>query len=331
MVPRLVYLQTDTSGISRLFSQPDLPSQPSALALSLLAGCPIYRLYPNPVVALLAVEFQCGGGPVVQVYDLQASQSLDLGGALQTWARFLAWSADGRFLYLRTNPLTDPQVIRLDRLSKQALTLSLPSTLYDLATLPDGRIVYSTTQGIGFGSQTWQAQADGRRARLILSEPQDIVAYLRPSPNGKQVAFILFPDSQTPYPNGELRLMDADGSNPHDLADADAGHGYAPAWSPDGTQIAFVVRINPSDSQTGTSGGTLPTNIYLIEVQSGALSPVTTFANATVETPTWSPDGTALFFNVIRNDTIRVWFDQGGALQSLNDETGCCAVWVPGR
>ena len=125
--------------------------------------------------------------------------------------------------------------------------------------------------------------------------------------------------------------MNADGSNPRRLADADAGHGYAPAWSPDGTWIAFVVRENPNDPNADQSAGKLLSNVYRVGLQGGALTPVTTFTDAIVEASVWSPDGTSLFFNVVRNDTIRVWFDEAGVVRQLSDQVACCAVWVPGR
>ena len=197
--------------------------------------------------------------------------------------------------------------------------------------MPDGHILYSLTNGIGFGSETWRAETDGWHARQILAEPLNIVAYLRPSPDGSQVAYIRMPDTQVPFPNGELWLMDADGGNARSLAQADAGHGYAPAWSPDGSQIAFVVRENPDDQAADVSSGALLANVYRFEVRSETLTPVTAFSDAIVETPVWSPDGIVLFFNVVRNDTIQVWVEQAGKLQPLSNDVACCAVWVPGR
>ena len=329
-VPQLVFLHADASGISQLVSQPDLHSPFSILSFSIPSNCSVYKFNPNPVVSILAVEFACGDGPLLEIVNVQPGTG-QAGPAFQDTARFLAWSADGRFFYTKKNSLDNPQIIRVDRLSNKAGTLSIPANVYDLMTLPNGHVVYSTTKGLGFGSETWLADADGRHARQILAEPLKIVAYLRPSPDGSQIAFILMPDSETPFPMGELWVMNADGTDVRFLAAADAGHGYAPAWSPDGTQIAFVVRENPDDSQADQSAGSLLSNVYRIEVQGGTLTPITSFTDAIIETPVWSPDGTSLLFNVVRNDTIRIWFDNAGVLQQFGDEVACCAIWVPGR
>ena len=329
--PQLIFLGTRATGRFQLSAQADLFSQAAFLPIQFSSNCTIYNLYPNPVGALLAVEFECDGGPAVAFYNVVSGKSVNPGGMQQIAARFLAWSANGRFLYLKADTINNPTVIRIDNTGNHTTVLDLPASLYDLTGLPDGRIVYSTTQGIGFGSEVWLADADGRGAKQIISQPLDIVAYLRPSPDGKQIAFIRFPDTQTPFPDGELWIMDASGKNARPLADADAGHGYAPAWSPDGKQIAFVVRENPNDPQADQSAGALISNVYRIEVPSGAKSAVTDFTDAIVESPIWSPDGTSLVFNVARNDTIQIWFDRAGVLQPLNGTASCCAVWTPGR
>lgn len=324
--PVLVHLQSDPSGTLRLVARSGVSSPASALPFTLPANCSVYRLHPNPAAPLLGVEFACGERPAALVYDLQSGETVNPAEEVGADVRLLDWSANGRHLYLKADPLGSPQVVRYDRLRNRLAALSLPGNVYNLAALPDGRILYSITYGLGFGSETWLAEADGSRARRVLSRPLEIVAYLRPSPDGSRVAFILLPDSQTPFPDGELWLMEADGSDPRFLAAADAGRGYAPAWSPDGTQIAFVVR-----QQGAGQAGTLFSNVHRLEVRSGAQAPVTAFDDAVVETPAWSPDGTALFFNVVRNGTIQVWFEVSGTLQPLGEGVSCCAAWVPGR
>lgn len=329
---RLVFVQAGASGALLLAAQPDVFSEPEPLPFDLPADCSIYGLDPNPVGALLAVEFVCGGGPAVLVYDLDSGETLNPVASLQTDASFLAWSADGLSLYLKVDVYGNTRIVRYELLRARLATLEdLPAYVYDMAGLPGGRILYSLTTGIGYGSETWAADADGSNRRLLLSEPFDIIAYLRPSPDGGQVAFILLPDSQTPFPNGELWLMDVNGDNARSLAEADAGHGYAPAWSPDGTELAFVVRENPSDPVVEQSASALVSNIYRFQVQNGSLTPVTSLADAVLETPVWSPDGSGLFFNMVRNGTIQVWFAGSGSPRPLGEANSCCAVWVPGK
>lgn len=330
--PRLVYVQVDAAGTPALVAQTDALSSPESLPFSLPAGCALYALHPNPVGAWLAAEFICDVGPEVRVYDLASGETHTPAASLQTDSHFLAWSADGESLYLRVGVYGETRIVRADLLADELVTLeNLPPYVYDMAGLPDGRILYSLTAGIGYGSETWSADRDGGNASLLFADPQNIAAYLRPSPDGTQIAYILMPDSHVPFPNGQLWLRDADGGNPRYLADADAGHGYAPAWSPDGTELAFVVRMNPSDAAVEQSAAALFTNVTRLRVQTGEQVEVTVFSDAVVESPVWSPDGAGLFFNVIRNGTIQVWFYEAGNVQPLSGMVFCCAVWVPGK
>jgi Tol biopolymer transport system component len=312
--------------------QPDLRSPATILPFAVPANCSIYSLYPNPVQPYLAVELLCGDHAQVIILDIQSGKSsipID-----DSDSRFLAWTPDGRQVYLRVDTLGNPRVIRFTVAGGRSETLAFPPTLYDLVILPDGKsVLYSTTQGIGSGSEVWLAAPDGKSARGVFIDRQNIVAYLRPSPEGNQVAFILFPDSQVPFPNGELWVMDVNGENPHKLASADAGHGYAPAWSPDGTQIVFVVRENASDRRVEQSAGALISNLYQVEVQSGNLVPVTRFTDAIVETPLWSPDGSAVAFNIIRNGKIQASVHEmdSTAVMTLGNGLSCCAIWLPGK
>jgi hypothetical protein len=329
--PELVSVRYDASGVSHFASQSTPSSPVYALPFTLPQDCSIYNLYPNPAMPVLAVEYFCGGGPEVIFYDLQSKKSYNPAGTLQTDSRFLTWSSDGSSLYLKTDTSGNPQIVRFDRYYNRLTTLALPEMVYDMAALPDGRILYSFTKGIGYGSETWVADADGRHSRQILAEPQGIIAYLRPSPDGSRIAFILMPDSQTPFTVGSLWVAEADGSNPRTLAEADAGHGYAPAWSPDGTQIAFVARENPGDPSADQFADKLISNVYRVEVETGKQTSVSSFETGMAETPSWSPDGAYIIFNLRRNGTIQAWVDNAGNLQPLSQETACCAVWVPGR
>lgn len=209
---------------------------------------------------------------------------------------------------------------------------SFPASLYDLAVMPDGQsVLYATTQELGSGLALWLAKPDGRSVRRLLVDPVHIIAYARPSPDGDLIAYILMPDSLVPFTSGELWVMAADGSQPRFLMEVDAGHGFAPVWSPDGSRIAAVVRENPEDAEANISAWALVSNISVVDVVSGQELAATDFLDALVEVPAWSPGGKALVFNVIGNGTITAWISNlaDGTLQPLDDiPFSCCAVYL---
>jgi Tol biopolymer transport system component len=162
------------------------------------------------------------------------------------------------------------------------------------------------------------------------------ISFARWSPDGTQIAFIKIPDSQTPFTVGELWVISstttqgADSSGARKLANADAGHGYAANWSPNGKSIAFVARENPEDERANQSGESLISNIYVIEVASGKLTQLTHLTDGHVETPSWSPDGNTLAFNMVINGRIdvRIADIATGEIRSLLMESTCCPAWM---
>jgi Tol biopolymer transport system component len=183
---------------------------------------------------------------------------------------------------------------------------------------------------MGQGSELWLAERDGRMAQQLHADLFNYISFARYSPDGRQIAFIKIPDSQTPFTVGELWVMDEDGSGARKLADADAGHGYAANWSPDGKWIAFVKRENARDQGADQAAEALISNIYLVNLQSGELKQITTFTNGRAETPHWSPDGNTLAFSTVLNGRMEVQIADiaSGEIQSLIPEPACCPAWM---
>jgi Tol biopolymer transport system component len=134
--------------------------------------------------------------------------------------------------------------------------------------------------------------------------------------------------------------MDSDGANTRKLTDADAGHGYAANWSPDGKQIALVVRENTGDETADQSGDALISNIYVNDVASGALTQITKLIEGRTETPHWSPDGNILAFNLVINgrmevhiadiESVGVGFPTllSAEVKPLVIDSACCPAWM---
>ena len=110
------------------------------------------------------------------------------------------------------------------------------------------------------------------------------------SPGGSQIAFAsnrgAGDDFQIRY-SSQIFVMNADGTNPVQLADYDGrlGEVGSPAWSPDGTKIAFNL-ISESSSQ-----------IFVMNADGTNRVQLTDYVGLT--SPAWSPDGTKIAFDGI--------------------------------
>jgi Tol biopolymer transport system component len=149
----------------------------------------------------------------------------------------------------------------------------------------------------------------GELSRSALSDRDALAAY-PPGMNGK-IAFQSSRDGDT-----DIWLMNGDGSGQTNLT-PDDHHGTLPRWSPDGTQIAYEVRVTDDNYDAWVmnadgSGKTQLTNGPGIE---GG--------------PVWSPDGTKILYY----DGDDIWqIDSDGSNPMLliqHTEFDCCAEWSP--
>jgi Tol biopolymer transport system component len=108
-----------------------------------------------------------------------------------------------------------------------------------------------------------------------------------PGANGR-IAFVSVRDR-----NAEIYTANPDGTNQTRLTNTPAQE-LTPAWSPDGTRLAFT-----SVTATRTSDGTsvnATADIYIINADGSGLRRLTN--NSAYNTaPTWSPDGTRIAFS----------------------------------
>ncbi len=293
------------------------------------ADCGLYDVFAAPSGRYLALEFSCPSGPTVLFLDPET------GAARAAYpdsdSHFLAWAADGSAIYIKADALARPRLLRVEAGTQRQQPLPLSELTYAVAPSPDGqRLLFALTPGIGFGSQLWLADQDGRAARPLLRDAENILAFPRFSPDGRHIALIKFPDSQTPYPPGELWVMNADGSSPRKLAPADAGHGFAPAWSPDGRQIAYVGRENAGDARVQQEDAALISNLYLVDLLSGRARALTPFADARVQAPVWAPAGNVVAFTAIVDGKIGVYAADvaSGEIRPIDTQPACCPAWI---
>ncbi|MEJ5224594.1 MAG: hypothetical protein WHV44_09070 [Anaerolineales bacterium] len=313
------------------------PAQPNppGIRLPLPTGCAVWSLHPAASTRWLAVELDCPGGPLVQAVHMDTGELRLMSPDLETDSHFLDWHPDGRRIYLRVDGLRDPRIVRMDVHTGGIENLPISPYAYDLSVHPGGqRLIYTLTLGIGLGSETWLADADGRNAGPFIRDDMGLITFARWSPDGGRLAYIRMPDAQVPFTIGQLFVLEETRDAPRLVAAVDAGHGYAPAWSPDGTRLAFIVRDNPNDPLADSSYAALQSSLWVADLTTGTLTRFETPPGARVESPAWSPDGLSLAATVAHNGTIDSWIfnvsDASAAL--LRYGAGKLhPVWLPGR
>jgi dipeptidyl aminopeptidase/acylaminoacyl peptidase len=338
----LVYLEADSYGRPRaIVKKPrgDLDALPakkntgSVLAATDVPGrCEISGLHAAPKGQWVAVQINCEDGGFVQVVHALSGQVRSLDVDLNRDSIFLGWAPTGNEMIVKVDVISNPRVYLVNVASGKVEQLPVPWTTYNVALSRNGkRMICSLTRGLGYGSETWIADVDGRHARRVLVDPTHIIAFARWSPSGNKITYIRMPDSNIPFTVGELWVMDGEGNTPVLLGEADAGHGYEPAWSPDGERVAFVVRENRHDRAADQQAARLVSNIYIANVNDRKVSAVTQFEGALTETPTWSSDGEFLAFSATAEGGADVWaFEVKG--QKLHRVThganAQCPTWL---
>jgi Tol biopolymer transport system component len=120
------------------------------------------------------------------------------------------------------------------------------------------------------------------------------------SPDGSQLVFIspclgradFF---ETIYNESSLYIINADGSGLKQLTPA-PGSDFEPAWSPDGTRIAF----------TSVRGGFR--QIYALDIESLEVTLLTNTTSAIESSqPSWSPEGSKISYMVKRVGAYQIW------------------------
>lgn len=303
----------------------------------------VFRMQLSPDGCYLAIAATEDHGDLAWVYDIQRG-TLSPAPA-NVMGDFLNWLPGGTghsFLYRPMLPL-GPDAPRVNNAWNPGLwivnaatgaftnlDIGAPSAmLVDAAPSPDGsRIVYSTSLGLGMGSDVWMMRGDGSQVTHLFRLPggaQSIAGLFAWSPDGSQIAYERLSDSPVPFLPAGLWVMSSSGTHSRYLAETDGGHGYSLAWSPDSARIAYIVRTNDSDRAADYSAQALQSAIAVVDVRSGASALVATAASTGMQlnlNPEWmtnatnAPGSTRLLFtasnpfNLVLGGSPRYWSAQ---------------------
>jgi Tol biopolymer transport system component len=132
------------------------------------------------------------------------------------------------------------------------------------------------------------------------------------APDGNRIVFSALAGGST-----DLFIYDVEAGTSRRLTE-DAYADLQPAWSPDGRTIAFVTDRFSTRLDTLAAGNY---RLAAVDVESGAIRPLRSFAEAKNINPQWAPSGRSLYFlsdasgatNIYRLDT------EGDALYQLTD------------
>jgi TolB protein len=169
-----------------------------------------------------------------------------------------AWSPDGGAIafFRRTGGNLDIWRADVDDGAARRLTTA-PGPDYSPAWSPDGRRIALLSER-GGDADVWTMNADGSDQRDVSrdADPDEATAW---APDGSRLAYVAYQGGADPHSIGrgdaEVYVVAPDGSGKRDVTRSPAWEGD-PAWSPDGSLIAFTRRTDHAEIFTIRPNGT---------------------------------------------------------------------------
>lgn len=252
------------------------------------------------------------GDTEIYVMDADGSNPTNLTNSPSASEYYPAWSPDGtRIAFTKGDGVRDVYVMNTAGGNERQLTQDDYVGPYP-AWSPDGtKIAYSS------GGEIFVMDTDGSNAVNITNHPDGDYEPAW-SPDGSRIAFASGRESEIGW---DIWVMEADGSNPVRLTDVNdpqtptlreiAGE---PAWSPDGTRIAF-------SSDTDGFG------VYVMDADGSNLTKLV--HTCSLARPSWSPDGTRIAYYDCGYEVWVVEADGSNPTNLTGTAGGLWPAWGP--
>ncbi|MCX7122642.1 MAG: Tol-Pal system beta propeller repeat protein TolB [Gammaproteobacteria bacterium] len=198
---------------------------------------------------------------------------------------------------LSNQPLIGQQFANVPRTQLRLLAHQISDVIYQTITGKPGyfrtRLAYVEVFNATTEKGTWElvvSDYDGFNPHVLLKQHSEPIASPNWSPDGNQLAYVSYINNRQAIftislTTGQRRIIaNFPGTN------------SAPAFSPDGTQMAMSL----SGSDTTDSA-----DLYVMNLKTRQLTRYTDFGNNT--SPNWSPDGKTLSFNSDRGGSPQIY------------------------